>query len=206
MTGRQCARGLRRARLRIRGSSFRSQVLRPAATTDAWRHDLSLRPDATPGLDRGRSARPRQRGNSDRLADARGAGDTGGSAPSWSRPAGFSAGASRPSCCAGAPASTTALGSRGPVATGHLPAADGASGLWRRGAGGPARGPEASMASGGIGRPFRRYVRALDRGLLRGPRLAGGLDGLVAALRGLDPTQGGRRRWHRPSCSSGSSG
>ena len=36
-------------------------------------------------------------------------------------------------------------------------------------------------------REFRRHVRALERGLLRGPRLAGGLDGLVAALRGRDP-------------------
>lgn len=44
------------------------------------------------------------------------------------------------------------------------------------------------LASGGIGRrDFRRYVRALERGLLRGPRLAGGLAGLVAALKDRDP-------------------
>ena len=38
------------------------------------------------------------------------------------------------------------------------------------------------LASGGIGPgAFRRHVRALERGLLRGPRLAGGLDGLASA-------------------------
>lgn len=42
------------------------------------------------------------------------------------------------------------------------------------------------LASGGIGqRDFRRFARALERGLLRGPRLAGGLDGLTAALRAV---------------------
>lgn len=40
------------------------------------------------------------------------------------------------------------------------------------------------LASGGMGqRDFRRRVRALERGLLRGPRLAGGLEGLLAGLR-----------------------
>lgn len=51
------------------------------------------------------------------------------------------------------------------------------------------------LASGGMGqRDFRRYVRALERALLRGPRLAGGLDGLVTALRDRDPD----RPWPAP--------
>jgi ATP-dependent helicase/nuclease subunit B len=44
------------------------------------------------------------------------------------------------------------------------------------------------FAAGGIGqREFRRHVRALERGLLRGPRHAGGLDALVTALREAGP-------------------
>lgn len=44
------------------------------------------------------------------------------------------------------------------------------------------------LASGGIGqREFRRHVRALERGLLRGPRVTGGLEGLAEALRRRDP-------------------
>jgi ATP-dependent helicase/nuclease subunit B len=51
------------------------------------------------------------------------------------------------------------------------------------------------LASGGMGqRDFRRYVRALERALLRGPRLAGGLDALVAALRNRDPHE----KWPAP--------
>ncbi|MDW8370930.1 MAG: double-strand break repair protein AddB, partial [Geminicoccaceae bacterium] len=46
------------------------------------------------------------------------------------------------------------------------------------------------LAQGGLGRrEFRRRVRALERALLRGPRIAGGLPGLLAALREL-PEQG----------------
>ena len=49
--------------------------------------------------------------------------------------------------------------------------------------------------SGGIGqREFRRFARALERGLLRGPRLAGGLDGIIAALRAVEPAG----RWEAP--------
>ena len=51
------------------------------------------------------------------------------------------------------------------------------------------------LASGGIGqREFRRFARALERGLLRGPRLAGGLDGIIAALRAVEPGD----RWEAP--------
>ncbi|MEK0082047.1 double-strand break repair protein AddB [Benzoatithermus flavus] len=51
------------------------------------------------------------------------------------------------------------------------------------------------LASGGMGqRDFRRYVRALERAILRGPRLAGGLDGLMAALRERDPL----KKWPAP--------
>ena len=76
-----------------------------------------------------------------------------------------------------------------PVAAGHLPAADRPSGRGRRGAGAAARGPEAPAgqrrhrASASSGATCARWSAAL----LRGPRLAGGLDGLVAALRGCDP-------------------
>jgi ATP-dependent helicase/nuclease subunit B len=43
------------------------------------------------------------------------------------------------------------------------------------------------LGSGGLGqREFRRRVRALERGLLRGPRVAGGLGGLLSALRERD--------------------
>jgi ATP-dependent helicase/nuclease subunit B len=43
------------------------------------------------------------------------------------------------------------------------------------------------LAGGGLGqRDFRRYVRALERAVLRGPRVSGGLDGLVELLRRRD--------------------
>jgi ATP-dependent helicase/nuclease subunit B len=52
------------------------------------------------------------------------------------------------------------------------------------------------LASGGLGqRDFRRYVRALERGILRGPRIAGGLDGLRAALADSD---GDDAHWRAP--------
>lgn len=42
------------------------------------------------------------------------------------------------------------------------------------------------LAQGGLGRrEFRRRVRALERALLRGPRIAGGLVGLLSALRAV---------------------
>lgn len=52
------------------------------------------------------------------------------------------------------------------------------------------------LAQGGVGqRDFRRYVRALERALLRGPRVAGGLEGLLDELRArpADPEV-----WHAP--------
>jgi ATP-dependent helicase/nuclease subunit B len=46
------------------------------------------------------------------------------------------------------------------------------------------------LAQGGLGRrEFRRRVRALERAVLRGPRTAGGLEGLLRALRAL-PEEG----------------
>ena len=54
------------------------------------------------------------------------------------------------------------------------------------------------LASGGMGqRDFRRRVRALERGLLRGPRLAGGLDGWLAASASATPRPPGRRPCRR---------
>jgi len=50
------------------------------------------------------------------------------------------------------------------------------------------------LAQGGLGRrEFRRRVRALERALLRGPRVAGGLPGLLAALGDLP-----EERWAAP--------
>ena len=50
------------------------------------------------------------------------------------------------------------------------------------------------LAQGGLGRrEFRRRVRALDRVLLRGPRMSGGLPGLLEALDGLPD-----ERWPAP--------
>ena len=44
------------------------------------------------------------------------------------------------------------------------------------------------LARGGLEQgQFRRLVRALERGMLRGPRLAGGLEGLCAGRAHLDP-------------------
>jgi ATP-dependent helicase/nuclease subunit B len=51
------------------------------------------------------------------------------------------------------------------------------------------------LAAGGMEQgAFRRHVRALERALLRGPRPAGGLAGLLALLRGRDPEE----RWPAP--------
>ncbi|MFO1069303.1 MAG: double-strand break repair protein AddB [Geminicoccaceae bacterium] len=50
------------------------------------------------------------------------------------------------------------------------------------------------LARGGMaGGEFRRHVRALERACLRGPRTAGGLDGLVARIRDADD-----ERWPAP--------
>lgn len=50
------------------------------------------------------------------------------------------------------------------------------------------------LAQGGLGRrEFRRRVRALERAVLRGPRTAGGLEGLLGALRDLPD-----ERWAAP--------
>ena len=165
-------------------------MLRPAATTDAWRHDLSLRPAATTGLHGRRSARPRQRGDSRSPCGCAQALETPGKRAvlvTTSRFLGRRVAAEllrwgiRVDDSAGIPLDQSPPGTF-LLLTAHLVAGDAA----------PVAllvGPEASIgqrrdrtrASSGA------YVRALERGLLRGPRLAGGLDGLVAALRGLDP-------------------
>ena len=181
-----------------------SQVLRPAATTEAWRHELSLRPDGHGRAHRRRGARPRRRGGPDRPAHARRRWRRRASAPSWSRPAGSSAGASRPSCCAGASGSTTAPACR---STSRRPASSCCSRrIWSPSEAAPvrpARGPEASAGQrrDRAGRASAATCARWSAALLRGPRLAGGLDGLVAALRELRPRcTAGRRRCRRPSC------
>ena len=172
-----------------------SQVLRPAATTDAWRHDLSLRPDATTGLTVAEA--PDLASEATQIAlRMREALETPGKRAvlvTTSRFLGRRVAAEllrwgiRVDDSAGVPLDQSPPGTF-LLLTAHLVAGDAAPVALLAALKHP-------LASGGIGPgPFRRYVRALDRGLLRGPRLAGGLDGLVAALRGLDPDA----RWAAP--------
>ena len=153
--------------------------------------------DATTGLDRGRSARPRQRGELRSRFRMREALETPGKRAvliTTSRFLGRRVAAEL--LTLGHPRRRQRRGPAGPVATRHLPAADGASGGWRRGAGGPARSPEASIG--------QRRDRAGSVPALRaraGSRPAAGATPRRRAGRaGVEPcagsirTQGGQRR------------
>lgn len=172
-----------------------SQVLRPAATTDAWRHDLSLGPAATTGLTLAEA--PDLASEASQIAlRLREALETPGRRAvlvTSSRFLGRRVAAEllrwgiRVDDSAGVPLDQSPPGTF-LLLTAHLVAGDTAPVALLAALKHP-------LASGGIGPgPFRRHVRALERGLLRGPRLAGGLDGLVAALRELDPDA----RWPAP--------
>jgi ATP-dependent helicase/nuclease subunit B len=164
------------------------QVLRPASTTDDWRREVSLSPEALIGLERCEAP--------DHAAEAlhlalrlRDAVEMPGRRAVLVTPSRFlgrrvAAELLRWGICvddsAGVPLDQSPPGSF-LLLTAHLVAEQAAPVTLLSALKHP-------LASGGMGRrDFRRYVRALERATLRGPRLAGGLDGLVQTLRDRDP-------------------
>jgi ATP-dependent helicase/nuclease subunit B len=172
-----------------------SHVLRPAATTDAWRHDLSIPPAATAGLTLAEAPDLASEAAAVALR-LREALETPGKRAVLVTPSRFLGRrvsaellrwGIRVDDSAGVPLDQSPPGTF-LLLTAHLV----------EGEAGPVALLSAlkhPLASGGVGpREFRRYVRALERGLLRGPRRAGGLDGLVAALHEVGPDA----RWPAP--------
>jgi ATP-dependent helicase/nuclease subunit B len=163
------------------------QVLRPAATTEAWRREVTLKPEAIAGLElceapdlaseavqialrlRAAIEAPGKRAvlvTPNRFLGRRVAAEL----LRWSI---------RVDDSAGVPLDQSPPGSF-LLLTAHLVAEAAPPVILLAALKHP-------LASGGMGqRDFRRYVRALERGLLRGPRLAGGLEGLAAVLRERD--------------------